>query len=351
MMNKPVVSVIIPTYNNAKYLPDAIDSLLNQSLNEIEILVINDGSTDETIPALQKYGSAIKLINQENQGQSAAINTGIKHCISDYVAFMDADDVSVPQRIELQSGFLDSHPEIGVVGSDLYYMDRNKRIIAYQRMPVLDVPIRWRGLTNVPCYNFMIRKSILEKFNIRYPVGIPYAQDYSFLIDMLQHTRAYSIPKALLGYRMHGKNETNRDLESRLSFHVPVALKSIRLELGIEYDSVELLTRLCALMLEGVRHYPFEARDRAVLADLYLGLWGKFKEIHGNDINIEDIQKEILIRVATFALYPPLPAGWFPVIKRLLSEDKLLPLYILGNIFQFGRNIQYSNKIRKSHLG
>jgi hypothetical protein len=229
-------------------------------------------------------------------------------------------------------------------------MDRNKRIIAYQRMPVLDLPIRWRGLTNIPCYNIMIRKNILEQFNIRYPVGIPYAEDYSFLIDLLQHTRAYSIPKALLGYRVHGKNETNRDLESRLSFHVPVAIKSIRLELGIEYESVELITKLCALLLEGVRHYPFEARDRVVLADLYLGLWRKFKEIHGSDNNVVDLQKEILIRVATFALHPPVPDGWFSIINRLLSEDKRLPLYLLGNIFQFGKNILYTNKVRRSHL-
>jgi hypothetical protein len=346
----PTVSVIIPTYNHAEYLPDTIDSLLKQSLKEIEILVINDGSTDETIPVLQNYGSAIKLINQENQGKSAARNTGIQHCSADYVAFMDSDDVSMPQQIELQSGFLDSHPEIGIVGSDLYYMDRNKRIIAYERMPVLDLPIRWRGLTNIPCYNIMIRKSILDQFNIRYPVDIPYAEDYSFLIDLLQHTRAHSIPNALLGYRMHGKNETNRDLESRLLFHVPVALKSIRLELGIEYDSVELITKLCALLLEGVRHYPFEARDRAVLADLYLGLWRKFKEIHGNDSSIEDLQKEILVRDATFALYPPLPTGWFSVLKQLLSEDKRLPFYLLGNIFQFGKNTLSTNKIRRSHF-
>ena len=350
MIKNPQVSVIIPSFNAERYLPDAINSLLTQTIKDFEIIVVNDGSTDDTIQVLKKYGDSIRVINQDNQGESSARNTGIFHSRGDYVSFLDADDISIPHRLEIQSNFLNTHPEIGFVGSDLFYIDRNNKTIGYQHMPISDLAIRWQGLLTLPCYNIMIRKHILEKNNIHYPVGIPYAPDYSFEVDLLQHAMGESIPQPLFGYRMHDSNEINRGLESRLSFHVPIAQRAILLELGILIKPDDKIKKLIAIMLEGVRHYPFNNNDRKEISEVYLELWQKFKNKYKGDDNIRLLQKDFLIRAATIALYPPLPIGWIPILKKLLAEDKRLPLYLLGNIPQFVKNMRSSDIIRKSHL-
>ena len=94
------VSVIIPVYNQAKYIGDAIDSILIQTKKANEIIVVNDGSTDELLDVLREYRMVITLINLErNQGVSFARNTGIKHATGDIIIFQDADDIAMPKRI------------------------------------------------------------------------------------------------------------------------------------------------------------------------------------------------------------------------------------------------------------
>ncbi len=161
---------------------------------------------------------------------------------------------------------------------------------------------------------------------------------------------ATSIPQPLFGYRMHDSNEINRGLESRLSFHVPIAQRAILLELGILIKPDDKIKKLIAIMLEGVRHYPFNNNDRKEISEVYLELWQKFKDKYKGDDNIRLLQKDFLIRAATIALYPPLPIGWIPILKKMLAEDKRLPLYLLGKIPQFVKNMRSSDIIRKSHL-
>ena len=100
------VSVVIPTYNRADFICDAIDSVLNQTHSNIEIIVVDDGSTDNTSAVLEKYQDRIKIIRQENQGCSAARNSGIRFCSGNYVAFLDSDDKWLPQKTEEQLALL-----------------------------------------------------------------------------------------------------------------------------------------------------------------------------------------------------------------------------------------------------
>jgi hypothetical protein len=98
-----------------------------------------------------------------------------------------------------------------------------------------------------------------------------------------------------------------------------------------------------------VRHYPYNKNDRKEIAEVYLELWKRFKNKYNGSENLQLIQKEFLIRAATIALYPPFPIGWISIINKLLTEDKRLPLYLLGNVPQFVKNMRSSGKIRKSH--
>ena len=117
----PRVSVVMPVYNSQKYLAEAIDSILAQTFGDFELLCVDDGSSDNSAAIIQSYAqrdSRVKLIQHEqNQGQAAAQNTGLAHARGAYFTLMDADDISLPQRLERQRRFLDCHAEIGAVGA------------------------------------------------------------------------------------------------------------------------------------------------------------------------------------------------------------------------------------------
>lgn len=110
-----LVSVVIPTHNRARLLPEAIDSVLAQTYGNVEIIVVDDGSIDETPSALEPYRDRIVYLRQENRGRSAARNAGIAVSSGEYLAFLDSDDVFLPDKLTTQVGFLVEHPDVDVV--------------------------------------------------------------------------------------------------------------------------------------------------------------------------------------------------------------------------------------------
>ncbi len=123
----PKVTVLMPVYNGEKYLREAIDSILNQTFTDFEFLIIDDGSTDSSIKIISSYpDSRIKLIkNDNNQGLVYSLNKGLYLAQGEYIARMDCDDISLPNRLQKQVDFLDNHPEITVLGSYLEFIDIN----------------------------------------------------------------------------------------------------------------------------------------------------------------------------------------------------------------------------------
>lgn len=122
-MNKPIISVIIPTYNNAAYLCEAIDSVLAQTYKDFEVIVIDDGSTDNTREMVKKYDGKIRYLFQENKGVSAARNIGIKMAIGDYIALLDDDDSWLTDKLLLQVFAIEANPEIAMVFTDVEAFD------------------------------------------------------------------------------------------------------------------------------------------------------------------------------------------------------------------------------------
>ena len=115
----PLVTVLMPVYNGEKYLKEAIESILNQTFKDFEFLIINDGSTDNSVKIIQSFNDLrIRLIhNESNIGLIKTLNKGLKLSNGKYIARMDCDDVSLPKRLSVQINFMEKHPEIGVCGS------------------------------------------------------------------------------------------------------------------------------------------------------------------------------------------------------------------------------------------
>ena len=120
-----IVSVIIPTYNRAKYITSAIDSVLSQTYNNIEIIVVDDGSNDSTREVLYRYGNKIRYVYQENLGVSAARNRGIELSKGEWIAFLDSDDVWFPKKLSVQMEHISERPEIDVHVTNVFISREN----------------------------------------------------------------------------------------------------------------------------------------------------------------------------------------------------------------------------------
>lgn len=130
----PAVSVIIPTYNRAHIIPQAIDSVLDQTFRDFEIIVVDDGSTDDTPAVLQnRYGEKITCIRTKNCGLPAARNTGIKAARGQYIAFLDDDDAWLPEKLELQAALMQNSPSPGLVYCGSYTVDADGTVISETR--------------------------------------------------------------------------------------------------------------------------------------------------------------------------------------------------------------------------
>lgn len=119
MVKEPSVSVIIPTYNRARFIPIAVQSVLDQTFRNVEIVVVDDGSTDDTRRALEPFKEKISYFVTENKGAAHARNFGMKAAGGKYIAFLDSDDCYLPHKLELQISFMEAHPEVGMVSTEV----------------------------------------------------------------------------------------------------------------------------------------------------------------------------------------------------------------------------------------
>lgn len=126
----PKVTVLMPAFNAEKYIGEAISSVLGQTFTDFELLIINDGSTDDTLNIIESFRDRrIVVISQENKGVSAALNLGLAHARASYIARFDADDICLPNRLKVQYEFITNYPEYSIIGSAAEYMDADGHYI------------------------------------------------------------------------------------------------------------------------------------------------------------------------------------------------------------------------------
>src|SRR5438093_5382562 len=211
--SKPLVSVVIPVYNGERYLVDAIQSVLDQTYRNFEVIVVDDGSTDESAAVAKRFGEAIRYVHQANGGVSKARNTGIAEARGAYLAFLDQDDLWLPEKLAVQVAYLDSHPEVGAVycqcevkgngwlRTGLYYVEPVKDdVVGIMRGPYLLMT------------SAMFRGEVLRKIGgfDEALVGAGY-EDGDLTIRVREVTQIACVPKTLAIYRIHSTNSMNNE--------------------------------------------------------------------------------------------------------------------------------------------
>src|SRR6266568_3256879 len=168
----PLVSIIIPSYNAAPYIKEAVDSTLKQTYKKIEVIVIDDGSTDETKTVLGPYIKKGKIIYewQENQGLASARNTGIKKSKGEYIALLDADDIFLPEKIARQAAYLSEHQECDICYCNLYHFwdESPDRLLKlnYSYFSEGEVLPNLVKKDFIAPLTMMIRRSVFERFGL-----------------------------------------------------------------------------------------------------------------------------------------------------------------------------------------
>ncbi|MNI21496.1 putative glycosyltransferase EpsJ [compost metagenome] len=206
---KPFFSVIIPTYNRERYIGEAINSVLQQTCKDYEIIVVDDGSTDHTAQIVKSFGAQVRYVSQKNSGPSEARNTGIRLAKGEFIAFLDSDDRFLPEKLRKNKKFLQSSPNCRFLYGRYYSrrqgqkkrIERNVR--AFKNLDKLRYYLYTRRFT-IRTSTAIIHRSCFDQvgfFNAKYR----YSQDWDMWLRLARFYRGYLQKKPLVLYRRHNR--------------------------------------------------------------------------------------------------------------------------------------------------
>ncbi len=208
---KARVTVIIPSYNLADYLPAAIDSVCAQTLPPLEVIVIDDGSTDGSWELAEAYGPPVQVVRQANAGVSAARNHGIDLAAGDWIAFLDADDIWEPTKLERQMAAVADQPEVVCVFTDFYTFGEGRENQVELRPDHTMVPdFRARMLCE---YSLLPSAAVVRAESIsglRFQVGVTDSEDMLFFLELRECGPFAHVAEPLLGYRIVSTSAVRR---------------------------------------------------------------------------------------------------------------------------------------------
>jgi len=211
----PLVSVVIPCYNSNRYLAEAIESALLQSYSRIEIVVVDDGSTDETARIARSY--PVHYIYQANRGMSAARNTGVRHCQGEYVLFLDHDDRLLPRAVEIGVKLLEEHPECALAVGEHWYIGADGRAIGYSNKRAAGrdhyLMLLEHNFIETPCSALHRRSGIALTGG--FDESLNGAEDLEFYLRTARQSTWVAHEAAVAEYRLHDSS-VSRDAERML---------------------------------------------------------------------------------------------------------------------------------------
>lgn len=322
----PTVSVLMSVYNAMPYLPQAIESILGQTVSQFEFIIVNDASTDESRDVILSYNDPrIRLLdNSENLGLTRSLNRGFQLVQGEFIARQDADDVSLPQRLEKQIGFLRENTDVALLGTSYQVINETGQILFTSHPPASDTEIRWTSLFhNAFCHTSVVfRKYVITEGEKPYNEEIRYAQDYELWSRILKKAHAANLGEPLVQNRTHPANISTQKSEDQKGLAFEISLANLRGLLGENLPREDEIERI---------REKFFGRDKSLnaldipLCCTFLDIFDRFADTP--EVNSEEIRyirfhiaKRVLRTTPSHALPSLVRSG---VLGRLLRGNSL----------------------------
>lgn len=218
MRTIPKISVVMPMYNAERYIAAAIDSILAQAFSDFEFILVDDGSTDQSLEIVRHYERLhprIRVLSRPNTGIVGALNDGLSLARGEFIARMDADDIAYPHRLERQVAFLEDHPECVAVGAPMRCIDHDGK----PTNMVYDVPLAHAEIDMglmlgrggaIPHPTALLRRTAMERIG-GYRDLFP-AEDTDLFLRLAEEGKLANVPEILLDYRVHPGNVSQKNL-------------------------------------------------------------------------------------------------------------------------------------------
>ena len=276
----PKVSVLMPVYNGERFVAQAIESVLAQTLKDWELIVVNDGSTDRTAEILAIYSDArIVVVHQPNQGEAVARNVGLDHAQGEYVAFLDSDDAYLPHALAEHIRFLEAHPEFGVSLADGFFcnsdghhlMTLSEHRPAVHSGDILEALVLDASVVGaIDCT--MTRAAAIRRIGAYFDSDLVIGPDWDFWIQLARHVHFGYLQEPTCLYRVHETNITRRAGRQRRTRDLVRGRLKVMTSAWFHELSVETRKRFFYLLLVGLLSEDVETQQEILCSEAFLAL-------------------------------------------------------------------------------
>lgn len=246
----PNISVVMPVYNVEKYVFAAVQSILKQTFENFELIIIDDASTDMTYDIVNKFQDKriIKLQNKKNIGIANTLNKGIQLAHGEFIVRMDGDDISKSNRFEKQLNFMQSNPELMISGTHMDLISSEGNFIKQQKKEIGKEEIRiglFFGHTALAHSSIIIRKQLLDSYCLRYDSAFQYAEDYDLYCRSTQYSLMNNLEESLIQYRIHDDSVSRKyHFQQQIDAKAALYLHLRRLRIPFSYEQFKIHTNI-----------------------------------------------------------------------------------------------------------
>jgi GT2 family glycosyltransferase len=274
----PIVSVIIPTYNRWPLVGDAIDSVLAQSYGDFEVIVVDDGSTDYTVQQLSGFGSRLRVLQQRNRGVSAARNLAARQARGKYLAFLDSDDLWLPEKLEIQTVFMEQNPSVQICQTEEVWIRNGVRVNpkSKHRKPSGDIFLPSLELCLVSPSAVMLTRELFERIG-GFDETLPVCEDYDLWLRIALNHLVPLINDTLVIKRGGHADQLSRSIWGMDRYRVSALQKLLRsgLDGARRAAAIEVLWHKVGVLASGARK-----RGKASEAVAYEDCLAEFTQEH-----------------------------------------------------------------------
>jgi glycosyltransferase involved in cell wall biosynthesis len=346
MQTTPVVSVLMPVYNGGLYLREAVDSILAQTYPNFEFIVVDDGSTDESLEILAGYqgkDTRFVIIGQDHLGVISALNNGLQKARGKYIARIDADDLALPGRLEQQVKAMEASRNTAILGSAYFVMNEHGVVGHVVRYPLTNTAIRWSMLFDNAFANssIMLRAEFLREHGLAYDTSIVHAEDYDLWSRVMEFGQAANLSEPLMKYRTHVQQASARNLNAMLEKRDLISLRNIR-RLGVSIANEDV-----RVLRAWNHHFPPQIRREEIkYCRLLLLILEAFSSLPGIDlINCQQIRGYFLFRILAASLPGQAKAVWQDGLSGYLRIRDVPSIFHAGiaRVFQSIHRQQFTD--------